>query len=202
MTSIKNYTGAVCLTVSTLMASLVSAHDINIACVQAELNALGHNAGTSDGVIGRQTRAALAGYRAAENTSAQLPEISADTAQNWCVRIARKYPEHSVHAIKVFAELANAAAAEGETQNPTMAARWFGYGAEAGDPIAARNLANMYENGIGVTQSEILAAKWYRVAATGGDAEAQYIYGNKYAYGEEQKAEWLAAAEAQGYVGE
>ena len=59
-------------------------------------------------------------------------------------------------------------------RNYAEAAKWYGIGAEQGDPFAQTMLATFYENGVGVPENYAEAAKWYRSAAIQGYREAQY----------------------------
>lgn len=54
----------------------------------------------------------------------------------------------------------------------TAAARWYRLAAEAGDPIAQLNYAEMLERGMGVGRDRDAALRWYRRAADQGNAWA------------------------------
>lgn len=50
--------------------------------------------------------------------------------------------------------------------------RYYRLAADQGDPTAQCNLANCYENGIGIAGSLEEAKKWYRVANAQGNSRA------------------------------
>lgn len=72
-------------------------------CVQNQLQALYHSPGPIDGVIGNQSRAALARLIKANPTRSELgnmPRLSRTTAQAWCRRLAQTFP-----AVRKFAPM-------------------------------------------------------------------------------------------------
>lgn len=71
-----------------------------------------------------------------------------------------------------------------ETKNFTEAAKWFRKLAEAGNPYAQGNLANLHYKGLGVERDWKEAAVWYRKAAESGNAEAQVNLAAMYRDGE------------------
>ena len=79
--------------------------------------------------------------------------------------------------------------------------------AEAGEPGAMTNLANMYEHGRGVTKNEVTAAKWYRKAADAGQPEAMsklaimYMRGSGVAKNEGEALKWFRKAAENGQLG-
>lgn len=52
------------------------------------------------------------------------------------------------------------------------AAKWFRQGAEAGDPLAAAYLGELYLNGVGVPKSRAEAERWLSEARSGGSRQA------------------------------
>lgn len=78
--------------------------------------------------------------------------------------------------------------------------------ASAGNPVAQRNLAGMYDRGHGVHGSDEKAAQWYARAAAAGDAESMYQLGDEYEHGhgvsksETQAATWYARAANAGHA--
>ena len=73
----------------------VSSSAAAIVCVQDELNALGFNAGTADGVLGGKTQqAAIAYVQFTKQTDAAfvMPEVTADNARMWCETVAKQNP--------------------------------------------------------------------------------------------------------------
>lgn len=74
-----------------LFAAPVAAWDA-VACVQAQLNALGHDAGAVDGRVGPATRRALADYEAANGTITTRP-FDRFSAIVHCRQIGLRHPE-------------------------------------------------------------------------------------------------------------
>ena len=73
----------------------VSSSAAAIVCVQDELNALGFNAGTADGVLGGKTQQAATAYvQFVKQTDAAfvMPAVTADNARMWCETVARQNP--------------------------------------------------------------------------------------------------------------
>lgn len=73
----------------------VSSSAAAIVCVQDELNALGFNAGTADGVLGGKTQQAAAAYvQFAKQSDASfvMPSVTADNARMWCETVAKQNP--------------------------------------------------------------------------------------------------------------
>ena len=54
----------------------------------------------------------------------------------------------------------------------------FRKSAEQGHADAQFQLAQMYNDGVGVTQNDVLAIDWYRKAAEQGIASAQFLFGH------------------------
>lgn len=54
---------------------------------------------------------------------------------------------------------------QGETQDSSVAFRWFDRGARAGGDLAAYALADLYEHGEGVERDYVMACAWYGIAA-------------------------------------
>jgi hypothetical protein len=86
------------LTLSTAMAGNAFAASPGVICVQEQLNALGHDAGTADGQMGQRTRNAGSSYLAGDPSAPELPELSAGTAVEWCTSLAKAHPEVSAFA--------------------------------------------------------------------------------------------------------
>jgi TPR repeat protein len=76
--------------------------------------------------------------------------------------------------------------------------------AEAGDPVAQKNLGDLYDHGWGVPQDQSEGVKWYRKAAEQGYADAQFELGVSYEIGRgvpkdySETAKWLLRAAEQG----
>jgi len=91
------------LAASALLAVMASspasaASEPGIACVQNQLNALGFDAGSADGSIGPNTRAAAEEYRrwmsgGAGSDGWSQPALNALNGEQWCRRIAVDHPE-------------------------------------------------------------------------------------------------------------
>ena len=65
--------------------------------------------------------------------------------------------------------------------------------AEAGDPIAQRNLGLMYAGGRGVNQDDVEAVQWLLLAAEQGEARAQGSLGFAYALGKGVSLDYVEA---------
>jgi TPR repeat protein len=78
--------------------------------------------------------------------------------------------------------------------------------ADAGDPRAEYDLAELYKLGLGVKQDYAEAVKWYIKAAEQGDADSElnlgyaYLTGSGIKQNEKQAAKWLEKAAEQGLV--
>lgn len=81
----------------------------------------------------------------------------------------------------------------------------FRKSAEQGHADAQFQLAQMYNDGVGVTQNDVLAIYWYRKAAEQGVASAQFRLGIKYKLGQGFQQddtlaqEWFEKAYSNGY---
>ena len=65
--------------------------------------------------------------------------------------------------------------------------------AEAGDPVAQRNLGLMYAGGRGVGQDDVEAVQWLSLAAEQGEARAQGSLGVAYALGKGVSLDYVEA---------
>lgn len=68
--------------------------------------------------------------------------------------------------------------------------------ADAGDPIAMRNIGYMHENGYGgLSRNSLTALAWYQQAADAGDAYSMYKIGDMYRYGNHTSVNYKLAME-------
>jgi TPR repeat protein len=88
----------------------------------------------------------------------------------------------------------------GCVQNPATAVAWYRKAAEAGNPLAENNLADMYLRGQGVRQDDSAAFSWFQKAAAQGHTGARIKLGYLYAEGQgtpkdpEAAYSWITAA--------
>lgn len=87
-----------CLTIILLCFPQISSADPrpSVICVQEQLNALGFETGTPDGVIGRKTHSALAQYEKA-NGKLTLRKLAADNAVIHCRQLGLRHQDLKVH---------------------------------------------------------------------------------------------------------
>ena len=76
-----------------LSTPIVLASDVNVRCVQGQLNMLGYDAGAVDGLWGAKTRSAAEAYSASPEQTLDLSPISKETAGDWCEALAAAYPK-------------------------------------------------------------------------------------------------------------
>ncbi len=105
------------------------------------------------------------------------------------------------------------AGGEGNAQDYTQAAHWYGQAAELNHALAQFNLAVMYGQGQGVLRDEAKSLMWMTRAAKLGDAGAQYRLGvqqhracreslpGAVSEGRIEALKWVRLSAAQGYRG-
>ena len=85
-------------------------------------------------------------------------------------------------------------------QDYPKAISWFSKAADKGDASSMRELAIIYEKGLGGGSNPSMAMQWYDKAANRGDALAQMFLGEKFAAGQGvskdpvQAYKWLTLA--------
>jgi hypothetical protein len=77
---------------SATVPAFAQAHP-GVRCVQEQLNILGFDAGTADGLMGGKTRGAATEYLSGETVAEGLPELSTASAMDWCVALAGVHAE-------------------------------------------------------------------------------------------------------------
>jgi hypothetical protein len=70
------------------LSSASFAADANVRCLQGQLTQLGQDPGTIDGAWGQKTRAAGEAYRLGGGAALVLPDLSRETAGEWCEVLA------------------------------------------------------------------------------------------------------------------
>ncbi len=168
---------------------------LNILIIQKRLNALGYDAGPSDGVLGPQTVAAIRAFEADNGLSNE--ELDPKAFSELATRLYDSVPdlregfaatERGDHAtalriFKVHAALGNAYAQNnlgfmyvkgaGVPQDYAEAVKWFRFAAEQGNAGGQYNLGLVYGNGQGVPQDYVRAYMWFGLAAAQGDERAR-----------------------------
>lgn len=79
-----------------ISATMAQAAQPGMRCVQNQLNTLGFDAGTADGLIGAKTRAAAEAYREWMTTTNEgwaQPVLNGSNGQFWCHQISEAHPD-------------------------------------------------------------------------------------------------------------
>jgi TPR repeat protein len=202
------------LTLATATAAM--ADTAAVRCVQKELNALGFEAGPTDGKVGVRTFLASEAYIRYMKANAEVgwakPSLNDDNARHWCEKVAEAHPAvapfwrelkasqiepSDVEAIFRFAYQFDVG--QGVQANAKLAAKWYLKAAEMGHASAQRNLAGLYGSGRGVARNDAEAKRWFLAAAVQGDAQAQYVLGVNYSSTDVASLDWLWKAARQGH---
>lgn len=90
-----------CFVAGLFASPAVAAYSAQMACVQQQLAALGYDPGSPDGLVGGKTRSAAAAYLVAAGSVSDLPELSNDSAAQWCAALAGAHAEAAIFAAEV-----------------------------------------------------------------------------------------------------
>lgn len=187
-----------------------------VRCVQKELNALGFEAGLTDGMVGVRTFLAGEAYIRYMKANAEVgwaqPSLNDGNARHWCEKVAEAHPAvapfwreleagqiEPVDVESIFRFAYQFDVGQGVKVNARLAAKWYLRAAELGYAPAQRNLGGMYGSGRGVARNDTEAKRWFLAAAVQGDAQAQYVLGMNYSSTDVASLDWLWKAARQGH---
>jgi TPR repeat protein len=188
-----------------------------VRCVQKQLNALGFEAGSVDGLVGVKTFLASEAYvrymRAKGEDGLARMAFNVRRAHEWCEMVANDFPTVAPYwyalqdsempadreAIFNLAYGYDSSAEGGGKKDDVLAARLYLRAAALGYAPAQRNVGGMFGSGRGVPLNSDTARYWFAAAANQGDAQAQYVLGKFYTADSQVSLAWLWKAAKQGH---